>query len=94
MIHLIHASGTNNNPITICGFGGAPSTFNVGYPGALNDCTACHNADTYYPVDPATVQGTTVHAGADRTTLTDDLVLSPNTAVCSSCHLDNTSVST
>jgi len=90
-IHELHASGANNNPITICGFGNSVNTFNVGYPGALNDCTACHNTDTYYPVDPNVVQGTTVHAGASRITLTDDTVISPNTAVCSACHIDSTS---
>ncbi len=90
-IHELHSSGANSNPVTVCGFGGAPSTFNVGYPGALNNCLACHNTDTYYPVDPTVVQGTTVHAGADRTVLTDDVVISPNAAVCSSCHIDNTS---
>lgn len=92
MIHQIHASGANNNPITVCGFGNSANTFNVGYPGALNDCVACHNADTYYPVDPTVVQGTSVHAGADRTALTDDVVFSPNAAVCSSCHIDNTAI--
>jgi len=90
-IHEIHSSGANNNPVTVCAFGNAPTTFKVGYPGALNDCLACHNTDTYYPVDPSVVQGTTIHAGADRTVLTDDVVISPNTAVCSSCHIDNTS---
>lgn len=90
-IHEIHASGANSNPITICAFGSNPTTFNVGYPGVLNNCLACHNTGTYYPVDPAVVQGTTVHAGADRTTLTDDVVISPNTAVCSSCHIDTAS---
>jgi len=89
-IHQLHASGANNNPITICGFGNSVNTFNVGYPGVLNDCLACHNTDTDYPVDPTVVQGTTVHTGASRTSLLDDTVISPNTAVCSACHIDGT----
>jgi len=101
LIHEIHASATYPASgvypagVTICGFGNNPTTFTVGYPGALNDCAACHKTDTYYPVDPAVVQGTTMHAGAtlataDRQSLTDDIVISPNTAVCSSCHIDAT----
>ncbi|MCG8370978.1 MAG: hypothetical protein MJA32_10755, partial [Proteobacteria bacterium] len=30
-----------------------------------------------------------VDAGADRSTLLDDVAISPNTAVCSSCHTDD-----
>jgi OmcA/MtrC family decaheme c-type cytochrome len=99
MIHQIHASATYPASgaypagVTICGFGSNPVTFSVGYPGALNNCLACHKTDTYYPVDPAVVQGTTIHAGptlasADRQSVTDDIVISPNAAVCSSCHID------
>jgi hypothetical protein len=44
---------------------------------------------TYYPVDPAAVLATTVDVGADRSTLTDDVAISPNAAVCSSCHTDS-----
>jgi len=43
-------------------------------------------ANTYYPVDPAEVLATSIDAGADRSTLTDDVAISPNTAVCSACH--------
>jgi hypothetical protein len=41
------------------------------------------------PVDPAAVLATTVDVGADRSTLTDDIAISPNAAVCSSCHTDS-----
>jgi OmcA/MtrC family decaheme c-type cytochrome len=50
------------------------------------NCEGCHLADTYYPVDPARVLATTMDAGADRSTLVDDVAISPNAAVCSSCH--------
>ena len=97
MIHEIHASGSSDssgNPIypsgvTICAFGANPSTFNVRYPGNVEDCNACHVNRSYYPVNDAQVQGTTTVSN-DRTTLTDDVATSPNTAVCSSCHTDAT----
>lgn len=93
MIHAIHASGEDGSgregePFQICGFSGA-FTFAIGYPGRLKNCEGCHVPDTYYPVDPAQVLATTMDAGADRSTLADDVGISPNTAVCSSCHTDS-----
>ncbi|HXV39402.1 MAG TPA: OmcA/MtrC family decaheme c-type cytochrome [Steroidobacteraceae bacterium] len=90
MIHAIHASGIDGSgrdgdPFQICGFSGA-FTFDVGYPGRLKNCEGCHLANTYYPVDPAQVLATTMDAGANRAVLTDDVAISPNAAVCSSCH--------
>jgi OmcA/MtrC family decaheme c-type cytochrome len=90
MIHAIHGSGEDGSgragdAFQVCGFSGA-FTFEVGYPGRLNNCEGCHLANTYYPVDPARVLATTMDAGADRSTLTDDVAISPNTAVCSACH--------
>jgi OmcA/MtrC family decaheme c-type cytochrome len=96
-IHEIHASGatdSSGNPrypsgVTVCSFGARPTTFDVAYPGNLEDCDACHVNSSYYPVDDSKVQGTTVVSN-DRTTLTDDVVISPNAAVCSSCHTSAT----
>ncbi|HEY5622419.1 MAG TPA: OmcA/MtrC family decaheme c-type cytochrome [Gammaproteobacteria bacterium] len=84
MIHRIHSSGQDE-------YGGVfevdcGDVFQVNYPGRLNDCEGCHLEGTYYPVDPAEVLATTVDAGADRSTLLDDVAISPNAAVCSSCH--------
>jgi len=82
MVHAIHAGN-----IGVCGFrDSAHPYFDVVYPGRLNNCEGCHLEDTYYPVDPATVLATTIDAGADRSSLTDDVAISPNTAVCSTCH--------
>jgi OmcA/MtrC family decaheme c-type cytochrome len=84
MIHMIHAGA-----IGLCGFGNsAHDYFGIVYPGHLNNCEGCHLADTYYPVDPGTVMATTIDVGPDRSSLLDDVAISPNTAVCSSCHLD------
>ncbi len=65
MIHAIHSSGDDGGghvgvPFNVCGFGSSAITFEVGYPGRLNNCEGCHLADTYYPVDAATVLGTTM----------------------------------
>ena len=94
MIHGIHASGIDGSgregvPFPICGFGNTPFLFEVGYPGRLNNCEGCHLANTYYPVDPARVLATTMDAGANRAVLADDVAISPNTAVCSSCHTES-----
>ena len=97
LIHEIHASAAMNssgtarypNGVTICSFGAQPTTFKVAYPGNLEDCNACHVNNSYYPVDDSKVQGTTVVSN-DRMTLTDDAVISPNAAVCASCHTSTT----
>jgi OmcA/MtrC family decaheme c-type cytochrome len=90
LIHALHASGHDGSgregdPFQVCGFSGV-DTFEVGYPGRLRNCEGCHLADTYYPIDPSVVLGTTMDASADRSTLTDDVAISPNTSVCSACH--------
>ena len=86
MIHAIHASGTINVPVGICGFNNSTHIFDFIYPGKLNNCEGCHNPGDYYPVDPSQVLGTTVDTGPDPVVTTDDVVVSPNTSVCSACH--------
>ena len=82
MVHAIHAGNTG-----ICGYGNSANPFfDVRYPGKLNNCQGCHNAGTYYPVDPTKVLATTFDAGADLAIATDDRAVTPNSAVCSSCH--------
>jgi OmcA/MtrC family decaheme c-type cytochrome len=87
LIHSIHSSGFNGVPFDVCGFGNSVNLFEVEYPGRLNNCEGCHNPDTYYPVDTAQVLGTTVDVN-DPADVTDDVVISPNTSVCSACHID------
>lgn len=89
MIHALHASGTVGVPYEVCGFGNSTHVFDFIYPGKLNNCEGCHEPDGYYPVDPAEVLGTTVSVGADPATPTDDVVISPNSAVCSTCHVSD-----
>jgi OmcA/MtrC family decaheme c-type cytochrome len=83
MVHQIHSANYQ-----VCGFGNAIYDFtDLRFPGKLNNCEGCHRPNTYYPVDGALVQATTFDAG-DRTTLADDRAVSPNAAVCSSCHTE------
>jgi OmcA/MtrC family decaheme c-type cytochrome len=95
MIHAIHNG--EESKYGACGFGNAPTSFaEVKYPGKLNNCEGCHNTPaanaraSYYPVDSAAVHATTVRAGANRASTTDDVAWSPNVAVCSGCHVSTT----
>jgi OmcA/MtrC family decaheme c-type cytochrome len=98
MIHRIHASGATGGPFGattapfgVCGFGNSVNLFEVTYPGKLNNCEGCHVPTTgsspagYYPLDPLQVIGTTVDAN-NPAIFTDDVVWSPNAAVCTGCH--------
>lgn len=89
MIHALHAAGSVGVPFEVCGFGNQPLVFDFVYPGRLNNCEGCHNPDGFYPVDPGAVHGTTVDAGADLVSPADDVVVSPNSAVCSTCHVSS-----
>ncbi|MBT8091386.1 MAG: OmcA/MtrC family decaheme c-type cytochrome [Gammaproteobacteria bacterium] len=89
MIHALHAGAPPEGvPYDVCGFGfpSTPHTYDFVYPGRLNNCEGCHVPGGYYPVDPAAVLGTTVDSGTNSTTPIDDVVVSPNSSVCSSCH--------
>jgi OmcA/MtrC family decaheme c-type cytochrome len=93
MIHRIHSSGWSKVPYEVCGFRNSVHIYDVTYPGHLNNCEGCHeppdarnNIYPYHPVEAGTILGTTISAGADIASPTDDLVISPNSSVCSSCH--------
>ncbi|MDJ0916801.1 MAG: OmcA/MtrC family decaheme c-type cytochrome [Woeseiaceae bacterium] len=89
MIHALHAGGATGVPYDVCGFGNRPHTFDFAYPGKLNNCEGCHEPGGYYPVDPNAVLATTTSAGTDLASPLDDTVTSPNSAVCSTCHVSN-----
>lgn len=90
MIHGIHGAGKRENPLQIVGYGGFSTyVFDesvVHYPGDLSNCQACHTEDGFTLPLAATVLGTTVDTGADLEDPSDDNVISPTAAVCSSCH--------
>ena len=86
MIHQIHAGN-----IALCGYNNSLHDYtDLVYPGHINNCEGCHLPGTYFPVDPATVMATTIDVGPDvgpdRSSLLDDVAISPNASVCSSCH--------
>ena len=85
----MHASGETGVPYNVCGYGNSAHTFLFHSPGQVANCEGCHDQGTYYPVDPNEVLGTTVDAGADLSIPTDDTVVSPNTSVCSACHVSD-----
>jgi OmcA/MtrC family decaheme c-type cytochrome len=87
MIHALHTSGEIEVPYDVCGYGNFPHSIEFEYPGHTQNCEGCHLPGTYFPVDPGAVLGTTVDSGADPATPIDDTVVSPNTAVCSTCHV-------
>ncbi len=67
------------------------------FPGALNNCLGCHEAGTYYPQDPSTSTSlATTIASLDPTTNkpfttpAGETAITPDTAVCSSCHVTAT----
>lgn len=89
MIHGIHAAAMVENPLQIVGFGGELYVFDetrVHYPAPLNHCNACHVNDSYQLPLQESVLATSVDAGADKADPADDVVTSPQAAVCASCH--------
>lgn len=90
MIHAIHAAGFREQPLQIVGFRGFSTHIydsqHVQYPGALNDCQACHSSSGYQLPLADGVLGTSVDTGDDRSDPRDDLLTTPMSAACSSCH--------
>ncbi len=89
MIHRLHAGGATGVPYDVCGFGNRPHTFDFVYPGKLNNCEGCHEPDSYYPVDPTTVLATTIDVGMNAGDPSDDVAITPNSAICSTCHVSD-----
>jgi len=96
MIHAIHASafraGQSAVPFVVYHRGSANNfSAETPFPGALNNCVACHDTDTYYPPDPtsSTVLATTVSTyvgGVGGSGPAGQIAVTPAAAVCSSCH--------
>ncbi|MEP5763867.1 MAG: OmcA/MtrC family decaheme c-type cytochrome [Halieaceae bacterium] len=90
MVHGIHAAAILDNPLQIVGFRGFSTHVydeeHVHYPGDLSNCKACHVPGGYELPLSSTVLGTTVDTGSDHESPTDDLVVTPETNACASCH--------
>jgi OmcA/MtrC family decaheme c-type cytochrome len=96
MIHKIHTGEELTiKPYIIYGFGGTPHEFsNIVFPGATNDCDACHIRNTNI-LDPGTgILGEGIMATltrlfsrpADTNIVLNTFSLEPVITVCTSCH--------
>ncbi len=98
----VSGAASSTGGFTICSSHapGGGETFQVLYPPSsdengvpsLANCEACHLSGTEYPVDPTTVEGTTIHANSTTSDLTQATVATPNSAACSACHTDSSAV--
>ncbi len=90
MVHAIHAPSIRENPLQVVGFRGFTTYVydedHVQYPGDLSDCTSCHGDDGYQLPLASGVLGTTVSTGSDIADPADDVVISPQSNACYSCH--------
>ena len=93
MIHALHDGNVRaaaNAPYVVY-HRGNPTDYRVitPYPGALNNCLACHLDGTYYPQDPTTSTSlaTTVNSNGNSVSPAGQLAITAATAVCSSCHV-------
>jgi OmcA/MtrC family decaheme c-type cytochrome len=94
LIHALHASGFREEPLEVVGFGGFSihvfDEEHVQFPGHLNNCENCHINDSYaLPLDE-NVDASVIDTGADIADPADDIMITPISAVCSSCHDDAT----
>jgi OmcA/MtrC family decaheme c-type cytochrome len=100
MIHAIHASSfraaDSGIPYVVYHRGSANNfAAETPFPGALNNCLACHDTDTYYPPDPtsSTVLATTVSTyvgGVGASGPAGQTAVTAATAACSACHTSPT----
>jgi len=108
MIHKIHAGEDLTQPYVLGGFpapsaadpDGTPIDFGeTRYPRALNDCSGCHDGDSFTLPMPATAlpsrteERTCLEDPADDAdalcenwVLVDSVMVPPQSAVCTSCH--------
>jgi OmcA/MtrC family decaheme c-type cytochrome len=89
MIHGIHAGEDLAEGLVLYGFGGNAHDYSsVGFIGNNKNCLTCHFPGTYSLHAATQTLPSTIDTGAEVTDSTDDLNISPVTAVCSSCHDD------
>jgi OmcA/MtrC family decaheme c-type cytochrome len=84
MIHRIHRGEELEEDYTLFGFGGNPANFNeVRFPGALQECSICHDDGTTDLPLPSEVLSTLITQDEGQTVISETL---PERAACTSCH--------
>ena len=91
MVHGIHAAAARVDPLVIRG--DPFDTEVVHFPGEISDCTTCHINDSFELPLASGVLASTTDMGADAADPADDVMITPVSAVCASCHDDNLAVS-
>jgi len=99
LIHAIHAADMRENAYVVYAGGGPFDFSNVTYPKSPAECSACHLPGTYGLPLGDNVLATTSHTGSTRIAANDfapsvaaafnptiDNKISPEAAVCASCH--------
>jgi OmcA/MtrC family decaheme c-type cytochrome len=95
MIHAIHASAVRTadlgTPYILYHNGSVHNFSTLGFSGLTNNCLGCHDANTYYPPDPAssTVLAATVSTyvnGVGNSGPAGQTAVTAATAACSACH--------
>lgn len=93
MIHAIHGAAQRSNAYVIYGYGNAVSDFSdVLYPGTVANCVQCHDSTSYEVPLASAVLGTTIDTSAGLADPSAYGRISPTSAVCASCHDDDTSL--
>jgi OmcA/MtrC family decaheme c-type cytochrome len=90
LIHGIHGAEYRTSigatGLVVYGFGGTANDFrDVGFPGVLANCEACHLAGTYGPIS-LPIGATTISTSGNPADPAGFLRVTKNAAVCSSCH--------
>jgi len=96
MVHAIHATDYRTKPLQVVGYGGFSTHVyddeTIHYPNNVGNCLTCHDNDSFTLPLSDEVLATTVSTGIDIHDPSDDVVVSPTAAVCSSCHDKNTAI--
>jgi OmcA/MtrC family decaheme c-type cytochrome len=87
LIHAIHAPSKRQTDFVVYGFGNRAHDYSeVRFPGIISNCETCHIQDSFGLPLPSSVLASSIDTGALLSDPTDDINVSANAAVCSSCH--------